>query len=141
MVELTLKPDFSKQTWSFADDRTYTIPEAIHWRLTMRPHVWRPPTDMYETEEAIVVRVEIAGMREQDFSIALEDRTLSIRGIRSDPTERLAFYQMEIPFGEFSTEVELPIPIITEGVEAIYRDGFLLITLPKAHPQHIQVGS
>ena len=95
---------------------------------------------MYETVENIVIRVEIAGMREQDFSVALEDRTLTIRGIRTDPTERRAFHQMEIPFGEFSTEVELPVPIIPEGVEAIYRDGFLQITLPKAHPQQIQVG-
>jgi HSP20 family protein len=106
----------------------------------MRPHVWRPPTDVYETEDAIVIRVEIAGMREQDFSVALEDRTLTIRGIRSDPTERRAFYQMEIPFGEFSTGVELPAQIVPEGVEAVYRDGFLQITLPKARPQHIQVG-
>jgi HSP20 family protein len=141
MVDLSLKPEVSKPTWSFTDERAYMTPEGIHWRIAMRPHVWRPPTDMYETEEAIVVRVEIAGMREQDFGVALEDRTLTIRGVRSDPTERRAFYQMEIPFGEFSTEVELPVPIVTEAVEAIYRDGFLQITLPKARPQHIQVGN
>ncbi len=141
MVELSLKPELSKPTWSFTDEKTYTSPEGLHWRFTMRPHFWRPPTDMYETEEMIVVRVEIAGMREQDFSIALEDRTLSIRGVRSDPTERRAFHQMEIPFGEFLTEVELPVPIVPETVEAAYRDGFLLIKLPKARAQHIQVGS
>ena len=106
----------------------------------MRPHAWRPPTDMYETDDAIVIRVEIAGMREQDFNIALEDRTLTIRGVRSDPSERRAFYQMEIPFGEFSTEVDLPAPTVNEGVEAVYREGFLQITLPKARPHHIQVG-
>jgi HSP20 family protein len=80
-------------------------------------------------------------MREQDFTVALEDRTLSIRGVRSDTSERRAFHQMEIPFGEFSTEMELPAPIVPEGVEAIYRDGFLQITLPKARPQQIQVGN
>ena len=141
MVELSLKTELSKPIWNFTEERPYSTPEGIHWRIAMRPHVWRPPTDMYETEEAIVIRVEIAGMREQDFSVALEDRTLTIRGVRSDPTERRAFYQMEIPFGEFSTEVELPVPIVPEGVEAIYRDGFLQITLPKARPQQIQVGN
>lgn len=141
MVDLTLKPELSKPTWSFTEERAYTTPEAIHWRIAMRPHVWRPPTDMYETEAAIIVRVEIAGMREQDFNVALEDRTLTIHGVRSDPTERRAFYQMEIPFGEFITEVELPAPILPESVGAVYRDGFLQITLPKARPQHIQVGS
>jgi HSP20 family protein len=139
MVELSLKTGLSKPTWNFTEEVPYSSPEGVHWRIAMRPHIWRPPTDVYETEEAIVIRVEIAGMREQDFSVALEDRTLTIRGVRSDPTERRAFYQMEIPFGEFSTEVELPAPIVNEGVEAIYRDGFLQITLPKARPQHIQV--
>jgi len=153
MVELFLQPrlercsvqssssSMSKPTWSFSDDSSYSTPEGTHWRFAMRPHIWRPPTDMYETEEAIVIRVEIAGMREQDFSVALEDRTLTIRGLRTDMSERRAFHQMEIPFGEFSTEVELPVSILSEGVEAIYRDGFLQITLPKARPQHINVGN
>jgi HSP20 family protein len=141
MVELSIKKESSKPAWNFTEETIpYSTPEGVYWRIAMRPHVWRPPTDMYETDEAIVIRVEIAGMREQDFGVTLEDRTLTIRGIRSDPTERRAFYQMEIPFGEFSTEVELPAPIMPEGVEAIYRDGFLQITLPKAHPQQIQVG-
>jgi len=140
MVELSLKTEQSKPTWNFTEEVPYSSPEGIHWRIAMRPHIWRPPTDVFETEDAIVIRVEIAGMREQDFSVALEARTLTIRGVRSDPTGRRAFYQMEIPFGEFSTEVELPAPIVSESVEAVYRDGFLQITLPKARPQHIQVG-
>ena len=140
MVELSLKTEMLKPTWNFTEEVPYSSPEGLHWRLAMRPNVWRPPTDLYETDEAIVIRVEIAGMREQDFSVALEDRTLTIRGVRSDPTGRRAFYQMEIPFGEFSTEVALPAPIVNEGVEAVYRDGFLQITLPKARPHHIRVG-
>jgi len=141
MVKLSLKSELTKPAWSFSEEVPYSSQEGLHWRIAMRPHAWRPPTDLYETEEAIVIRVEIAGMREQDFSVALEDRTLTIRGVRSDPTERRAFYQMEIPFGEFSTEVELPVPIVNEGVEAVYRDGFLQITFQKARPQHIQVGN
>ncbi len=141
MDELSLKTDPSRPAWSFTEERSFTNPEGVYWRIAMRPHVWRPPTDMYETEESIVVRIEIAGMREQDISIALEDRILTIRGIRPDTSERRAFHQMEIPYGEFSTEVELPAPVVSEGVEATYRDGFLHITLPKAHAQHIRVGS
>lgn len=141
MVELSLKTEMSRPTWSFAEEIPYPTPEGVHWRIAMRSHTWRPPTDMYETDENIIIRVEIAGMREQDFTVALEDRTLTIRGIRSDTSERRAFHQMEIPFGEFSTEVELPAPIAPEGVEAIYRDGFLQISLPKTRPQQIQVGN
>jgi len=140
MDDINLQTEASRPTWNFTEETPYSPHEGLHWRIAMRPHVWRPPTDVYETEETIVVRVEIAGMREQDFSVALEDRILTIRGIRSDPSDKRAFYQMEIPFGEFSTGVELPAQIVPEGVEAVYRDGFLQITLPKARPQHIQVG-
>jgi HSP20 family protein len=97
------------------------------------------PTDLYEVEDKIVVRVEIAGMSEGDFSISIDQNTLTIAGIRPEIGERRAYYQMEIPFGEFSTEVEIPSPINVEEVQAEYRDGFLLVTLPKAKPKEIKI--
>jgi HSP20 family protein len=95
---------------------------------------------MYETDEAIVIRVEIAGMREQDFSIQLEGRYLSIRGTRPDTPERRAYHQMEIRFGEFVTEVELPCQVLANQIDATYGNGFLRMVLPKARPNKIQVG-
>jgi HSP20 family protein len=85
--------------------------------------------------------VEIAGMRNGNFSISLESRTVTIRGVRSDVSERRAYQQMEIPFGEFGTEVELTTPVTAEAVEATYGDGFLKVVLPKARPQRITVGN
>jgi len=46
---------------------------------------------------------------------------------------------MEIAFGEFNTEVELPYTILSEKVEATYRDGFLRIRLPIEQAKHIKV--
>jgi HSP20 family molecular chaperone IbpA len=109
------------------------------WRMSIRTPSWRPPADMYELENAIVVRVEIAGMRENDFSIQLNDRILSIRGSRQDIAERKAYHQMEIRFGEFSIELELPFHIETDKIQATYNNGFLKIVLPKALPRHISV--
>ena len=77
------------------------ILHAVSWQV--RSNVWSPPTNVYETEEAYVVRVEIAGMREEDFEILLENNTLLISGSRPDLTERRAYQQMEIRFGKFST--------------------------------------
>lgn len=110
-----------------------------HWRLTMRPPHWRPPTDVFETEEAFIVRVEIAGMREEDFSIELDGRLLLIRGMRPDQQERRAYHQMEIRFGEFGTEMELPAPVKSGEVRADYENGFLRVVLPKARPQKIEI--
>jgi len=109
------------------------------WRMSIRPPTWRPPTDMYELENAAIIRVEIAGMRENDFSIELNGRNLSIKGSRQDIAERRAYHQMEIRFGEFRIEMELPFHVETDQIQAIYNNGFLKIVLPKAHPRHISI--
>jgi HSP20 family protein len=107
------------------------------WRLFWRSPAWRPPTDVYETDDAIVVRVEIAGMREDNFNIELNGRELSIRGLRQDTDEHRTFHQMEIRFGEFALSLELPLYVQTEQIQAVYNNGFLRIVLPKAAPRQI----
>jgi len=110
---------------------------AVSWHV--RPSVWSPPTDVYETEEAYMVRMEIAGMREEDFEVFLENNTLLISGTRPDQTERRAYQQMEIRFGKFSSSVSLPGPVNIEQARAEYKDGFLTIFIPKATPNQIKV--
>jgi HSP20 family protein len=110
-----------------------------NWRISSYPHAWRPPTDVYELEDSIVVRVEIAGMNENDFSISLDQNVLAIRGVRADINERRAYQQMEINFGEFITAVEIQVPIDTEHVHAEYQNGFLRVILPKAQPKVIKI--
>ena len=140
MVETTLRTDTIRPNWYAPTEVQYLTPDGLRWRIVSKPHVWRPLTDVFETEDAIIVRVEIAGAREEDFAISLEGQLLSIHGIRLDSTEKRAYYhQMEIPFGEFSTEVELPSPIVPDQVQANYRDGFLRVTLPKAQPRQIKI--
>ena len=101
------------------------------WLVTQRRQLWRPPTDVYETDDAIVVKVEIAGMDKDDFDISLVDHTLIISGQRQDPADKLAYQQMEISYGEFRTEVYLSWPLDVEKVQANYEAGFLYVILPK----------
>jgi HSP20 family protein len=121
------------------NEPSYLVGSVVNWQITFRSHVWRPPTDMYETEDKIIVRMEIAGMEGADFSISLDQNVLSISGHRPDIDERRAFHQMEINFGEFRSQVEIPVPIQVEQVEADYTDGFLRIQLPKATPKMIRI--
>jgi HSP20 family protein len=139
MVDISVSSDSIRRVWHITEDFQNPVTDTSRWRIISRPHAWRPPTDVYETEDAIIIRVEVAGMREADFTISLIERSLTIRGIRQDTSERRAYHQMEIAFGEFNTEVELPYQIISDKVEATYRDGFLRITLPIAQPKHIKV--
>jgi HSP20 family protein len=94
---------------------------------------------MFTKRKDYVVRVEIAGMREGDFEITVEDNFLVINGTRPDVPERRAYQQMEIRFGKFETAVGLPGPIDLEASRADYTEGFLTVTLPKAKPNQIQV--
>jgi HSP20 family protein len=112
---------------------------AVGWQVQVRAGVWSPPTDVYETEKVYVVRVEIAGMREDDFEITVEEKFLTVSGTRPDVPERRAYQQMEIRFGKFETAVGLPGPIDLEASRADYTEGFLTITLPKAKPSQIQI--
>lgn len=113
------------------------ILHAISWQV--RSSAWSPPTDVYETDESFIVRVEIAGMRDEDFEVALENNALMISGIRPDRNERRAYHQMEIWFGKFEITIEIPIPVDVETSLAEYKDGFLMINLPKAQPKPTKV--
>lgn len=110
------------------DQHIKTTRQLRNWQV--RSNVWRPPTDVYETEESLVVKMEIAGMRDEDFEVVLQDRYLLINGSRSEKMERKAYHQMEIPFGKFSVGIEIPTSIESDDTTAEYKDGFLTITLP-----------
>ena len=123
---------------------SYTEPRrevlhAVGWQVQVRAGIWSPPTDVYETENGYVVRVEIAGMREADFEITVEDGFLMISGSRPDVPERRAYQQMEIRFGKFETIVGIPGPVDLDASRADYSEGFLTVTLPKAKPSQVQI--
>lgn len=105
------------------------ILHAVSWQV--QANVWSPPTDVYELEEAFVARVEVAGMREEDFEVTVQNDTLMISGYRPDLPERRAYHQMEIRFGKFMTAIGLPGPVNVDEARAEYKDGFLKVVLPK----------
>ncbi len=114
------------------------------WLPLRRTRTWRPPTDVYETDDCVVVKVEIAGMKEGDFTISLSNRNLTITGVRPDPLAEaqgltLSYQQMEICYGDFETEVYLPWAIVEDEIEATYEGGFLRVVLPKARAQKVPV--
>lgn len=94
---------------------------------------FHPPTDIYETEDDLVVIMEIAGMKTEDIHVVFEKDTLSITGMRtespSSPKTRL--HQMEIDYGDFERTLRIPFPFKVEEIKATYRQGFLTVTVPK----------
>ena len=109
------------------------------WVVCRHICVWRPPMDVYENDEGLVVRVEVAGMQAEDFSVLLEKRSLVVAGTRVDPAPKRTYHQMEVRFGEFRTEVSLPWPAEPEGVEAFYENGFMEVHIPRPLSKHVTV--
>lgn len=104
---------------------------------------FHPPTNVYETETAIVVVVEVAGLHEGDYEISLSngDRLLTILGTRQpvdSEANKVAYHRLEIQYGSFVTQVHLPWPLeATSEATAAYTDGFLMVTLPKARTRQV----
>ncbi len=99
--------------------------------MLARPQ-WRPPVDLYETENGLCIKVEIAGLSEEDFEITLYDDTLVIEGIRSWRLPDAArFHAVEVRYGPFRVEVPVLLNVDREQVSARYDLGFLYVTLPK----------
>lgn len=111
------------------------------WVSARQARIWRPPTDVYETNDCIVVKVEIAGMHEEDFSLSLDGKKLIISGVRRDPASKLGYQQMEILYGQFETDVHLTRAIEVDRIEAVYENGFLSVRLPKTKPRQVPVVS
>ncbi len=101
--------------------------------------VWRPPTDVYETPEAVVILVEIAGMNPDEIQVEFYDKILRISGRRPDKHQRAATHCLEVQYGDFVTEVYIPGRYDLDAIEAEYKDGFLSITLPKIPPETRQI--
>lgn len=129
-------PTIVRKSLSTISETRREILHTVSWHV--RPGVWNPPTDVYETEANYVIKVEIAGMRDEDFDVAFENNILMIGGYRSDLNERRAYHQMEIRFGRFEIAVELPATLNMEKATAEYKDGFLIVMLPKSNTKQVE---
>ncbi|MCH7644703.1 MAG: Hsp20/alpha crystallin family protein [Myxococcales bacterium] len=109
----------------------------------LRGDSWQPDVDIFETETALVVRVEIAGVRSQDLTVKVDGQTLRVAGIRPAPdgSQVRRLHQMEIASGPFERRLRIPIPFDRNGVSAHVADGFLTVTLPKREtgPRRVSV--
>ena len=140
MITVIFKPRQVRPGYSIAEDPLVHFAGNRSYRPNFQTRAWRPATDIYETEENVIVLVEIAGMNEDDFSISMDRNVLNIQGFRNSPMEdRRAVHQMEIPFGEFSVEIVFPLEVDLNRVTATYNNGFLNIILPKEPPKHIDL--
>jgi len=95
---------------------------------------WVPNTDVYATDEGLVVKVELAGMRSENLQITVEGNKLRISGERPDGCRaaKFSFLAMEINYGPFENILELPAGYDLSQAKASYLNGFLRVDVPQA---------
>lgn len=101
--------------------------------ISKHREIWRPPTDVYETNDTFVVKVELPGMRDAEIEVTLDERSLRISGTRPEQRDSnlQCYHQTDINYGRFELEVFLARQIDYDNVTAHYDDGFLVVELPK----------
>ncbi len=109
---------------------------------TNRP--WVPPVDIRETENELVLKADIPGMKFEDIDVRLENGTLTLRGERKFEEQKKegGWHRVERSYGTFERVFTLPDSVNPEGVTADYKDGTLTVTLPKkeiAKPRQVKV--
>ncbi len=102
------------------------------------------PVDMYETEESVVIKAAVPGMNPDDLDISIAGDTVTIRGEtrREDETSEDGYHRRELYYGSFCRSLPLPTQVMAEDAEAVFENGMLTLTLPKAEevkPKSIKI--
>jgi HSP20 family protein len=102
---------------------------------------WTPNVNLYETESAYIVCVDLAGVDKEKIELVVVDQRLKLKGARAVPNSpdddvaennrRIKVHLMEIDHGGFAREVELPCDVNQDQIIATYRNGLLWVELPK----------
>ncbi len=105
---------------------------------------WMPAVDISETKNAYIVKGELPGVEREDVDISIDDNLLTIRGekkLEKKIDEHLS-HRTECVYGSFERSFTLPRQVDINNVEAIFKNGVLKLTVPKAEeakPKQIQV--
>lgn len=127
-------------TVHLADELDVYFNEVAHGRPVgfVASPKWKPRTDVYETDEELIVHMDIAGMQAGDFSVELDDGILKISGERTASAREQGkrhYHSMEVQIGPFERRFRLPVVVDPASIRATYELGFLEIRLAKQPPR------
>ena len=114
------------------------ISSALHFAKTKlsvtKEHEthWVPNTDVYVTDGAMIIKVELAGMQRENLELTIDGPRLRIRGQRPDGCRppQCKFLIMEINYGAFESVIEVPEGYDLSRAKAAYQNGFLRVDVP-----------
>ena len=105
---------------------------------------WMPSVDIEESDKEYLIKAELPGMKKEEVKLKVEGGTLSISGERKAEKEEKdkKYHRVERSYGAFSRSFTLPEGALAEKISAEFKDGVLMVHLPKdekAKPRAIEV--
>jgi HSP20 family protein len=93
-----------------------------------------PAVDMFQTDNEVVVRASVPGLKADEVQINITGDVLTLKGGVKQEEERKdrAWHIREHRFGSFERSIALPTAVKTDKAEAVFENGILTVTLPKA---------
>jgi HSP20 family protein len=109
-------------------DDAFTRPLSMSGVSTM------PAIDLYQTNDEVVVKASLPGLKTEDVQITVTEDILTLRGEfkQEDVQSEATYHIREQRFGSFERSIMLPTDVQTEKAKADFENGILTITLPKA---------
>jgi HSP20 family protein len=122
------------------------VPGSNGKEVSSKVSTWTPSVDIYETDDALVIKAELPGVSKDDVSVDIYQNTLTLRGQRKHEAEVKDehYHRVERAYGSFQRSFTLPSMIDAEKVQATFKDGVLELHLPRlesAKPKHIAINS
>jgi HSP20 family protein len=105
------------------------------WAEHLMPFEGKTPhVDIIDREAEVVIRAELPGVKKDDLDVSLNDNSVTIRGTtkQEETEEKGEYHRREMSYGEFSRTVALPSEVDRAKAKALFKDGILELTLPKA---------
>lgn len=96
--------------------------------------VFAPVVDVYETDQELVVKAELPGVKKENVEVTIRDNALHIRGEKKEEKEEKTetYHRVERVYGKFERVIPLPTDVKVEAAKAEFKDGVLEIRIPKA---------
>ncbi|MDA8141269.1 MAG: Hsp20/alpha crystallin family protein [Desulfobacteraceae bacterium] len=94
---------------------------------------WNPAVDVYENDDAIVLKAELPGVDKDQITVDVEGRILTLKGERKSENEVKEdnYYRRERTYGRFERSFTLPEEVNADAIKAEYKDGVLKVEVPK----------
>ena len=124
----------AREMMTLREAMDHLFDDAFTRPLSLRDGWSAPAIDMYQTDDEIVVKASLPGVKADEVQINITGEILTLKGETKQVDEKKgqAWHMREQRWGTFERSIALPTEVVADSARAEFENGILTITLPKA---------